>query len=739
MADARDETASPPGVPAGLGAAAAGPLQLLLVEDNPADAELTEERLSRVPGFRFDLRHVDTLEGARHQVRARRYDVVLLDLNLPDSRGIETLARLREVAPRIPVVVLTGVVDQALRTRILAEGAQDVIGKNEPPWLLLSRSVAYAASRLRARERQQRFATLVATIPDAILVVDREDRVLFRNLAASGLIGPGPEAPAAVLAAARGGGPTGEAQVDMPATRERFRLEVRWAEIDWDGADARLLLLRDLRDREARELAEGSLSQFREVLERAPLGVQMYREVPGRPPGDFELEWEDSFAAGLPHDPPGLLDAIRRTAAEDSGRTLPDMEASGPDGRPRTIAVRAAPLGVGLVGVFYEDVSERVALAEQVWQAQKLESIGRLAGGIAHDFNNLLTVILGCATEARDRIEAESSLATDLDQIIETALRGTELTRQLLAFGRKQRLDMRVIDLGERIAGLSGMVQRLIGEDVRLEIHRPRERVAIRMDPVRLDQVVLNLVTNARDAMPHGGRVTITVGIGEGPRGTRGATLDIRDTGSGMDEATRSKLFEPFFTTKPEGRGTGLGLASVYGLLTQAGASIDVESEVGRGTNFRLCFPETRLAPEPVPSVPPRGTGEPGQARGEMILLVEDDDGLRTLGVRALGRAGYRVVAAARPDEALELAAERVHEIDLVVTDVIMPGMRGPELVAQLQEMRSGLPALFVSGYTRTAIASDRDLPEGAEFLPKPYLPRELAARIREILDRAGG
>ena len=385
---------------------------------------------------------------------------------------------------------------------------------------------------------------------------------------------------------------------------------------------------------------------------------------------------------------------------------------------------------------------ERRRLEDELRQAQKMEAIGRLAGGVAHDFNNLLTAINGYADLVLERMSPLDPAYEEIREIRRAGERATALTRQLLAFGRRQVLEPQVLDLRDLVTGLEPMLRRLIGENIDLVFVTSDQPALVRADPGQLQQVVMNLAINARDAMPSGGSLAIEVqpidfdepftdrhlGVDAG----RFAMLAVTDTGIGMDETTQSHVFEPFFTTKPAGKGTGLGLSTVWGIVRQSGGQVWFYSEQGVGTAFKVYFPlvegDAPAAFQPAPSR--RSIGGT-----ETILVVEDEQSVRGVVVRVLERLGYTPLVAPDAAAAIPIAAAFHGAIDLLLTDVVMPGMGGPELARQLQAVRPGLPVLFVSGYTDDAIVQHGVLEPGVEFLQKPFTPDALARRVREVLD----
>lgn len=390
------------------------------------------------------------------------------------------------------------------------------------------------------------------------------------------------------------------------------------------------------------------------------------------------------------------------------------------------------------------NVTDQRILEAQFRQAQKMEVVGRLAGGMAHDFNNVLTVIIGYSDLAIGRLQADEPLRRDMEQIKRGAERAATLTRQLLAFSRKQVLLPAILDLNAVISELETMLRRLIGEDVDLRADLAREAGRIKADRAQIEQVVMNLVVNARDAMPSGGKMTIEtqnvdltedytrqhVGVKPGPY----VMLAVTDTGVGMDAPTQTRIFEPFFTTKEAGKGTGLGLSTVYGIVQQSGGSIWVYSEVGRGTTFKIYLP--RLAGDP--RLYQRSNAPTATARGtETILLTEDDDMIRTLASRVLSAHGYTVLEAANGATAILICERHLGPIHLLITDVVMPGMSGRDLVDRLASSRPELKTLYMSGYTDRAVVHQQVLDEKTPFIPKPYAPQALVNKVREVLDES--
>jgi PAS domain S-box-containing protein len=401
--------------------------------------------------------------------------------------------------------------------------------------------------------------------------------------------------------------------------------------------------------------------------------------------------------------------------------------------------------GQALAIAFITDISERLRLEAQLRQSQKMEAIGQLAGGVAHDFNNLLTIIQGYSAMALEELDPADPMRESLEEIEKAAVSAGGLTRQLLAFSRRQLVQRRQLNLNTTITQVDKMLRRVIGEDVELVLATAPDLHEISADPGLIEQVLMNLAVNARDAMPEGGRLILETANLTLDREYAGAHLAVRtgphamlavsDTGVGMTEEVRARIFEPFFTTKPQGEGTGLGLATVYGIVKQLDGTIWVYSEPGKGTTFKILFPAAQ--PEEAPPELTRQQLE-AQRGGETILLVEDEDGVRKLVRAMLERQGYRVLEASGAEDALRIAEDRGARFELLLTDVIMPKGNGPELAAKICALRPDIAVLYMSGYTDRAIRL-QDQIGGANFIQKPFTPSALGAKLRELLTAQQG
>ncbi|HEY9594215.1 MAG TPA: PAS domain S-box protein [Spirochaetia bacterium] len=515
----------------------------------------------------------------------------------------------------------------------------------------------------------------------------------------------------------------------------------------------------------AKRLQE-SENRFRGMIEQAPFSVQVLS-----PDGEVlgvNAAYERLWGVSLEHmagynilrdaqmEDLGLMPVVRRALAGEHVETPVvryDVQTTLGRGEERIVQgifypVRDEAGAVRYVILIHLDLTGRVRaeeernrLQEQLQQAMKMETVGRLAGGIAHDFNNLLTAIAGNAELARLEPGVGEAVAGHIDEIIKAAESAASLTRQLLAFSRRQVIEPRVLDLNGLVTRLEKMLARLIGEDMRLEMALASNVGAGRIDPGQLEQVLVNLAVNARDAMPGGGRIVIStrsaeLGVEDGTRRPdarpgRYAVLSVSDTGVGMTEEVKRRIFEPFFTTKPLGRGTGLGLATILGIVQQAGGMVEFSSTTGRGTTFEIYLP---LAQTIGAEGRTEGPAEELPTGSETVLLVEDNASVLSYATTLLRRLGYTVIAAASGEEAVTVAADRPGRIDVLLTDVVMPGMNGRELADRIAVLHPESRVLFASGYAENVIAHGGTLTGSIHFIGKPYTPRSLSRKIRDVL-----
>ena len=541
--------------------------------------------------------------------------------------------------------------------------------------------------------------------------------------------------------------------------------QVVWAALNVvvvrDDAGAPSYLIAQMLDISERKRAEQVLreseSRYRSLSLTAPVGIfqsdgeARVTYVNPRVLQIFEIEEHAGLGHGWlvrvhPDEVEGLMSRWR-TAVGAGAEFEHEYRLRLPGGAIRWVRCRAAPVQLtrgqttGTVGTV-EDITEQKVLEAQLRQAQKMEAVGQLAGGVAHDFNNLLTVINVHAELALESVQGNECLKTDLSEIARAAGRAAALTRQLLAFSRKQVLQPQLLDLHDVFASVGPMLSRLIGEDIEVITRVASDVGYVRADPGQLEQVLVNLAVNARDAMPGGGTLVLeasNIELGSGqarshagvPAG-RYVRLEVRDTGCGMTPADRERIFEPFFTTKPVGQGTGLGLPTVYGIVRQSGGHIWVESEVGRGSTFTICLPRIAEAGDPASVAAPV---IPGPRGAETVLVAEDEVAVRRLTKRILERQGYQVLEARDGRHAIELATRHAGPIDLLLTDMVMPEMNGRALAEQLCRLRPSLRVLYMSGYTDDDIVRRGMLGPGTGFLEKPFTPDMLARAIRVALD----
>ena len=753
------------------------PGTILIVDDDPGTCETIGDVL-KLRGHAVETVHRG--DAALQMLAARPVHVALVDLKLPDISGLDLLDQIKWSSPGTEVIFITGYASLPTAIRAVDGAAFAYVTKPFEMHHLMA-TVEKALEKLRLtealRQSEERYRFVTEHITDAVFLLDTEGRLVFGNPQVTALTGYREDElreRTMISLLDEEGAKQAQARIeavmagrDVPPLFETriIRKDGRsvWVEasikrvVDNGRAVGRLGVARDIGERKrAEEALRQSNQTLHALIDASPLAiiavgvdglVQMWNpaaerifgwradEAVGRPLPIVSADQRDEDHAHMAGAPFGVaLTGVETRRLRKDGALI-DVSLS-------FSALRDATGAVTGVMTIAADITQRRLLEEQLRQAQKLEAIGRLAGGVAHDFNNLLTVIGGRSHIMGWRLPPDHPLRHDIEIIEKTAERAAGLTRQLLAFSRKQVLAPRVLDINEVLGGMDRMLQRLIGEDVELVTLLGSDLGRIKVDPSQIEQVVLNLAVNARDAMPEGGRLTIETrsvdlggdyvqnhaGVEPGPY----VMLAVSDTGHGMDAAVQAQLFVPFFTTKEPGKGTGLGLATVYGIVTQSGGHIWVHSEVGQGSTFNIYLPRLN---DPVDAI----IGAPALAaapRGvETILLVEDDDAVRDLARETLESSGYRVLEAAHPEAALRIAETYAGSIDLLLTDVVMPGMSGRVLADRLLPLRSGIKLLFMSGYTADAIVHHGVLDAGTAFLQKPFTPGALARRVREVLD----
>lgn len=729
-------------------------VRLLLVEDNPSDARLIQECLA---GHAVALERVETLTAARSFLAVNRVDAVLLDLHLRDSAGLETLKALREVDEGVAIVVFTASSTDALGLEAVKHGADEIVGKSDLEGVVLDRTLRHAIER---RKLQQQVCAIIWRNADAMVVLDPAGRVLIANPAAARLFGKaeraliGGELPVPDVA--------GETVIEISyAEGHLVEVEVRVTPTTWNGRPARVASFHDISARRHTERLERSTQraeraqqeserQIELLLEKLPVTLWetdeelMLRSQRGATFGGPSVDSAGEELAALFPKWVALVteahrEALRRGEArfefQHVGRVYEGLvRRRTRDGIEGTAA--------GLVGVAIE-VTDRKQLEQQFLHSQKMEAVGRLASGVAHDFNNLLTVILNFGGFVQESLGEGHPAAEDILDVLKAAERAGALTRQLLAFSRQQVVSPRLVSPNAQVQETERMLERLIGEDIELTTRLAPDLWNVKIDPGAFEQVLVNLCVNARDAMPDGGSLVIETANVEldeeycRAHGTETTTpgeytvVSVTDSGIGMSAAVRERIFEPFFTTKVKGKGTGLGLATCYGIVKQAGGFLWVYSEVGRGTTFKVYLPRYMGPSES------EARAEPPPVRGgtETVLVVEDDEQVLKLAVRALTRAGYEVLSASNGAEAKRVSAHHPGVIALLLTDTVMPKMSGMEVSKRLVRARPGMRVLYMSGYAETAILDRGALDAGAALIQKPFAPEALARKVREVLD----
>ncbi|HKV82757.1 MAG TPA: response regulator [Candidatus Sulfotelmatobacter sp.] len=772
-------------------------LRMLIVEDSQDDAELLVRELGR-GGYSVNSQRVDSPAALQAALDAQIWDLIICDYSMPHFSGLDALHLVRSRLQDIPFIFLSGNIGEETAVAALKQGAQDYVMKNNIKRLLpaIQRELEdYARRKERAqleakiqkhslqlemanqelKDSEEKYRLLFDGNPMPTWVFDRHTlKFLAVNEAAIRHYGysrkefltmtiadirPKEGLPKLMDAVSKSVPGLSEAEVWRHQKKDRTLIDVEITShpICFAGKDAELILSQDVTEqRKAHEKVRQSEERFAKAFRSSPLPITISTEKEGR-----YVDANQAFLKMMGYHREELLNWTaddlrvwvnpmdRKVMLEQLDRPIPtepmETRFRTKSGKERLVQVSADRLildGIPCVLANTLDVTESRRLEAQFRQAQKMEAVGRLAGGVAHDFNNLLSVIMGYTDLAKELVLPVSPVRKHLDNIKQAGQRAAALTKQLLAFSRQQVVILQVLNLNAVVHNASKMLQRLIGEDVSLVLRLGEPLGSVKADLGQMEQILMNLAVNARDAMPGAGKIVIEtanveldetyVGQHSPVRPGSYVLLSVSDTGCGMDAKTMAQIFEPFFTTKEPGKGTGLGLSTVYGIVKQNSGYVWPYSEVGRGTTFKVYFPRVdgipeRLKPERSDIAISRGT--------ETILLVEDDNLLRELTVELLRSGGYHVLEARDANAALDIAKEHGSSLDLVLTDVIMPGMSGADLVAHLRASHPNVAILFTSGYagdlvTRAGVPDAETL-----VIHKPYTRKDLLTRIRATFD----
>jgi two-component system cell cycle sensor histidine kinase/response regulator CckA len=755
--------------------------KILAVNDTPDQLDAMSILLQK-SGYRVVTAR-DGLE-AFEMAQSERPDLVVSDVSMPGRDGIELCRCIRAQSElqTMPVLLVSAVrKDSDSVIEALRAGADDYLEAPYNPMRLVTK-VAQLIERSQAeekiREGEERYRAVAETATDVIITIDERGTIIFINKSVERVFGYqvsevlgkditillGEQMRFALKVALNKYINTGDKDLNWEAVElaalhkngQEIPMELSLGEFVRNGKRFLTGIARDISERKrAEHELRKSEERYRDLVENAR-DIIYTQDLEGNytsinKAGEQLTGYTRAEALKMnlmqtiaPEYREKAREMIRRKLAGEA-ETIYDLEILTKHGgqvafevNTRLIYQNGVPVGVQGIA---RDVTERKHLEAQLRQSQKLEAVGQLAGGVAHDFNNLLTVILGYSEMMLRRLEPSNPLHRNLEEIKKAAERASSLTRQLLAFSRKQVLQPKVIDLNAVVADMGKMLLRLIGEDIELITDLKPSLARVKADPGQIEQVLMNLAVNARDAMPRGGTIMITtdnvvlkdelaqkyVSIEPGPH----VMLTVSDTGRGMDADTQARVFEPFFTTKGSGKGTGLGLATVYGIVKQSGGNIWLYSEPGKGTTFKIYLPrvDDAASEQEIACMQPLPKGT------ETVLLVEDEEQVRRIIKEVLERQGYKVLSASNGEEALRLAADQRIEIHLLLTDVVMPQMSGRELAERLGKERQQLKVLYMSGYTDDAIVRHGLLEETLNFIQKPFDSAGVARKVREVLD----
>jgi two-component system, cell cycle sensor histidine kinase and response regulator CckA len=766
------------------------PLRVLILEDSLVDVRLTVKALGQA-GYQPKWERVDT-EAAYLTALESDWDVILSDYNMPQFDALRALQLLQERSLDIPFIIVSGSIGEDIAVALMRQGAADFLLKDRLARLGQSVTQALEQKQLREgrrkaeqalRDSEERFRTAFENTNLAMVLTDLNNRFVRANAAFAQMFG---YTPAEILQLSMADITHPDHLAESYACREAllaaeipfFQMEKRYlrkdGQIIWGLTNISLIRdtngqpwqyvgqVQDITERRRAEQERERTQRRYETLVNTVDGIvwvadprtfeftfvsKQAKRLLGYPLENWRKEpsfWRDHLHLDDREQTVALYqEAIRDR--KDQAFTYRMMAA---DGRAVWLHDRVHVVVEGgsvtaLRGVMV-DVTEQKVLEEQFRQAQKMDAIGRLAGGVAHDFNNLLTVINGCCDLVLLGLAPPDQTASLLGEIRKAGERAAGLTRQLLAFSRKQVLEPRLLDLNALVVESEKLLGRLIGEDVRLTTALAPDLGRVKADRGQIEQVIMNLAVNARDAMPQGGKLTINtanvvlddtyVQTHFEAKPGRYAMLSVSDTGCGMTADVQARLFEPFFTTKEPGKGTGLGLATVYGIVKQSGGSVYVYSEPEHGTTFKVYLPIVDA-----PNTVARPSDGKSTLHGtETILLVEDEPAVRALSRLALRTYGYTVLEASNGGEALRVCEEHTGMIDLLLTDVVMPGMSGRELTDVLRPRHPTMKVLYISGYTDDAVVRHGVLEEETAFLQKPFTPVTLAKKVRRVLNEPG-
>jgi PAS domain S-box-containing protein len=702
------------------------PVEILIVEDSPTQA-LQLQHILEQQGYQTTIaaNGVQALEA----VHRRKPTLVISDVIMPEMDGYELSRRLKSEPglANIPIILVTTLSDPQDVIRGLECRADNFILKPYDERYLLGRVQFVLVNREMRQTEQPGMGLEIYFNGERHFIT--ADRLQILNL---------------LLSTYEAAMQQNKELCTAQETLQRTNSELQQLTLELEER----VLQRTQQLELINEALRQSEEQYKGLFDSAFDGVvvqqnRIIRSVNRAYAEMFGYNAEELIGRDiLDLTPPEERDYVRSKIAED--QLVYETVGAKKDGTRINIEISAnSCMYDGVPGrlAAVRDITERKLLEEQLRQSQKMEAIGQLAGGIAHDFNNLLTSIIGYSELTMKRLKPKDPLRQNIEEIKKAGNRAASLTRQLLAFSRKQVLQPKVLDLNAIVTDLEKMLRRLIGEDIDLRTMLEPKLGSIKADPGQIEQVLMNLAVNARDAMPYGGKLTIetkTVHLDEEYAKRHIAVipghyvmLAVSDNGIGMDEQTQARIFEPFFTTKEVGKGTGLGLSTVYGIVKQSGGNVWVYSEIGRGTTFKLYLPGVDEGAQQYKRT--AETEEDIQGT-ETILLAEDEEMVRKLAREVLEMYGYRVLEAADGDEALLICEQHKQPIPLLITDVIMPGMSGRELSDRLVQLRPEMRVLYMSGYTDDAIVHQGVLDEGTNFIQKPFSTIALARKVRQVL-----